>query len=70
MVKFAQVQEGQVVQLGRFYKEQSKHSFKTALVVAKRTLKIDKNVYTAIVVKVSDREKIEVALHNIKEILA
>ena len=40
MVKFAQVEAGQVVQLGRFYKEMSKHSNKQALVVEKQVAKI------------------------------
>ena len=70
MVKFAQIQKDSVVQLGRFYKEMSKHSGKTGIVVAKRTLKIGKNVYTSIAVKVSNKDTIEVSLHNIKEILA
>lgn len=70
MVKFAQVEAGQVVQLGRFYKEMSKHSNKQALVVEKQVAKIGKNVYTAILVQVGPRERVLVALHNIKEVLA
>ena len=70
MVKFAQIQKDSVVQLGRFYKDMSKYSGKTGIVVAKQTLKIGKNVYTSIAVKVGPKDTIEVALHNIKENLA
>lgn len=70
MVKFAEIKAGNVVQLGRFYKTMTPYSGKTGLVVRKQTMKIGKNVYTTIAVKVSNRDTIEVALHNIKEILA
>lgn len=70
MVKFAEIAEGSVVQLGRFNKAMTEHSFKTGMVVSKSTLKIGKNVYTAVTVQTGPREKIEVQLHNIKAVLA
>ena len=70
MVKFAEIAEGSVVQLGRFNKAMSKHSFKSGMVVQKLVTKIGKNVYTAVVVQTGEREKIEVQLHNIKAVLA
>ena len=70
MVKFAEITKGSVVQLGRFNKDMAKHSFKTGMVVEKLTAKIGKNVYTAIVVQTGERERIEVQLHNIREVLA
>lgn len=70
MVKFAEINEGSVVQLGRFNKEMTKHSHKSGMVVKKLVTKIGKNVYTGIVVQTGAREKIEVQLHNVKAILA
>jgi hypothetical protein len=70
MVKFAAVSEGSIVQLGRFNKEMAKHSFKSGVVVRKLVTKIGKNVYTGVVVQTGEREKIEVQLHNIRELLA
>ena len=70
MVKFAEISEGSVVQLGRFNKEMAKHSHKSGIVVRKLVTKVGKNVYTAIVVQTGNREKIEVQLHNIREVLA
>jgi hypothetical protein len=70
MVKFAEISEGSVVQLGRFNKEMTKHSHKSGMVVSKLVTKIGKNVYTGVVVQTGEREKIEVQLHNIKAVLA
>lgn len=70
MVKFAEVTAGAVVQLGRFNKERRPHSHKVGFVLEKRTLKVGKNVYTAIMVQTGAREKLEVQLHNIQAVLA
>ena len=70
MVKFAEVSEGSVVQLGRFNRDRVQFSFKTGLVLRKLTTKIGRNVYTAIVVQTGDREQVEVQLHNIRGVLA
>jgi hypothetical protein len=70
MVKFAEISEGSIVQLGRFNKEMTKHSFKQGMVLRKLVTKIGKNVYTGVVVQTGEREKIEVQLHNIRNVLA
>lgn len=69
MIKFAQVSKDAVVQLGRFNKEASKHSFKVGIVTAKTVRKEGKNVFHEITVQTGAREKITVHLHNIKDIL-
>jgi hypothetical protein len=69
MVKFAQVQEGAVVQLGRFNKSNSEHSHKVGLVVSKQTLKIGKSVWSAITVEVEPGQRLLVNINNIKSIL-
>lgn len=70
MVKFAEVQANAVVQLGRFNGERRGDSYGTGIVVSKATRKVGKNVYHVIMVQTGARRRIQVQLHNIREILA
>lgn len=70
MIKFAEVSKDAVVQLGRFNKAMTEHSHKVGIVTAKHVAKVGKNVYTEIVVQIGERERVSVALHNIKAVLA
>lgn len=70
MVKFAEVREGSVVQLGRFNKTRSGLSHGVGLVVGKEVCKIGNSTWTAIAVQVAEDHVELVSLHNIKGVLA
>lgn len=68
MVRFAQVQPGAKVQLGRMYGPRSQFSHMEGEVVEKLVTKINNSVWSAIVVRTSPRKKVMVQIHNIKAI--
>lgn len=70
MVKFAEVREGSVVQLGRFNKTRSELSHAVGLVQGKQVCKIGNSTWTAIAVQVAEDHVELVSLHNIKGLLA
>jgi hypothetical protein len=70
MVKFAEVREGSIVQLGRFNKANAEHSFKSGIVASKQTVKIGKSVWSAITVQVGPKEFVVANINNIREVLA
>lgn len=70
MVKFREVQEGSVVQLGRFNKGRDFLNYGVARVVRKEITKIGNNTWTGIVVEHAPNKFELVALHNIKAVLA
>lgn len=70
MVKYAAVQPGTVVQLGRFNKERSGMSHKVGMVTEKRTVKFGNSTWSGIGVEIEPGHIEMVALHNIKEILS
>ena len=70
MVKFAEVVEGSIVQLGRFNKENAVHSFKSGIVTGKEVIKIGKSVWSAITVQVGPKEFVVANITNIKAVLA
>ena len=70
MVKFREVQEGSVVQLGRFNKTRAPLSHAVGMVTRREITKIGKNTWTGFVVQISPRKFELVALHNIKAVLA
>ena len=69
MVKFAQVVEGSVVQLGRFNKADSVHSHKVGIVKSKQVTKIGNSVWSGITVQVGPNEFVLANITNIKAIL-
>lgn len=70
MVKFADVQTGSVVQLGRLNGVRSELSHSVGYVVRKEIKRIGTSTWSAILVQVAPRKFEFVAIHNIKEILA
>lgn len=70
MVKYAAVQPGTVVQLGRFNKERVGMSHKVGIVTEKRTVKFGNSTWSGIGVEIEPGHIEMVALHNIKEILS
>lgn len=70
MVKFAEVREGSIVQLGRFNKFNAEHSHKSGIVIGKETVKIGKSVWSAITVQVGPKEFVVANITNIKAVLA
>lgn len=70
MVKFAEVREGSVVQLGRFNKTRTDLSHAVGIVQSKQVCKIGNSTWSAIAVQVAENHVELVALHNIKGVLA
>ena len=70
MVKFADVQEGSVVQLGRLNGARKELSHSVGFVARKEVTRIGTSTWSGIVVEVAPRQFELVAIHNVKAVLA